>query len=163
MSTLWCPSDIFSTDVPAGSLSRGGDVAVYVFWHKPTELAHSFCFCSWCLCMSLHPFQLYFVPKILPTSLRFLTLFFRSFLCLISPFNYNISPFESLPKLFVKYMLLLFFFCFSGGFFLFFFCCCFLYGSCMAEYAVVFFTTSGSSHRPSNPVYCLRYNAVLWW
>ena len=28
-----------------GSLSRGGDVTVYV-WHKPTELAHSFLFCS---------------------------------------------------------------------------------------------------------------------
>ena len=31
--------------VPAGSPSRGGDVTVYV-WHKPTELAHSFLFCS---------------------------------------------------------------------------------------------------------------------
>ena len=31
--------------VPAGSPSRGGDVRVYV-WHKPTELACSFLFCS---------------------------------------------------------------------------------------------------------------------
>ena len=27
---------------PTSSPSRGGDVAVYVFWHKPAELAHSF-------------------------------------------------------------------------------------------------------------------------
>ena len=31
--------------VPAGSPSRGGDVTVYV-WRNPTELAHSFLFCS---------------------------------------------------------------------------------------------------------------------
>ena len=31
--------------VPMGSPSCGGDVTVYV-WHKPTELAHSFLFCS---------------------------------------------------------------------------------------------------------------------
>ena len=31
--------------VPAGSPSRGGDAGVYV-WHKPTELAHTFSFCS---------------------------------------------------------------------------------------------------------------------
>ena len=36
-ATLTCPY--------AGSSSRGGDVTVYV-WHKPTELAHSFLFCS---------------------------------------------------------------------------------------------------------------------
>ena len=43
--------------VPAGSLSHGGDVAVYVFWHKLTELAHSFLFCS-CVCFCLYgPFN----------------------------------------------------------------------------------------------------------
>ena len=31
--------------VPKRSPSRGGDVMVYA-WHKPTELAHSFSFCS---------------------------------------------------------------------------------------------------------------------
>ena len=38
-------------DVPAGSPSRGGDVAVYVFDITPklTELAHSFSFCSYAL------------------------------------------------------------------------------------------------------------------
>ena len=48
-----------------------------------------------CLFLSLWPFHLYFIPKILPTTLRFLTLFFRSYLCLIGPFNY-IYLFESL-------------------------------------------------------------------
>ena len=46
-----------------GSPSCGGDVTVYV-WHKPTELAHSFLFCScvyFCLygpfnCISFHKF-----------------------------------------------------------------------------------------------------------
>ena len=52
---------------PWGSLSR---FAVYVFdighmtclWHKPTELAHSFCVLFLCLFLSLRPFQLYFIP-----------------------------------------------------------------------------------------------------
>ena len=35
-----------------GSFSRGWDVAVYV-WHNPTELAHSFLFCS-CVCFCLY-------------------------------------------------------------------------------------------------------------
>ena len=41
-----------------------------------------------CLFLSMWPFQLYFIPSILPTTLRFLTLFFRTYLCLIGPFNY---------------------------------------------------------------------------
>ena len=50
--------------VPAGSLSRGGDVTVYV-WHKSTEPAQSFLFCS-CVffcpyspfnCISFHKFS----------------------------------------------------------------------------------------------------------
>ena len=41
-----------------------------------------------CLFLSLCPFQLYFIPYILPTTLRFLTLFFQSQYWLISPFNY---------------------------------------------------------------------------
>ena len=48
-----------------------------------------------CLFLSLWSFQLYFIPYILSTTLRFLTLFFRSYLCLISAFNY-ISLYESL-------------------------------------------------------------------
>ena len=39
-------------NIPAGSPSRGGDVTVYV-WRKPTELAHSFSFCSYAyFCLS---------------------------------------------------------------------------------------------------------------
>ena len=49
--------------VPAGSPSRGGDVTFHV-WHKPTDLAHSFLFCScvyfcFCVrfnCISFHKF-----------------------------------------------------------------------------------------------------------
>ena len=51
-------------DYPAGSPSRGRDVTVYV-WHEPTELAHSFFFCScvyFCLfgpfnCIPCHKFS----------------------------------------------------------------------------------------------------------
>ena len=48
-----------------------------------------------CLFLSLWRFQLYLIPWILPTTLRFLTLFFRSYLCLIGLFNF-ISLYESL-------------------------------------------------------------------
>ena len=53
-----------SLAVPASSPSRAGDVTVYV-WHKATELAHSFLFCS-CIyfcpygpfnCTSFHKFS----------------------------------------------------------------------------------------------------------
>ena len=50
--------------VPVGSPSRGGDVTAYVL-HKPTELAHSFLYCScvyFCLygpfnCISFYKFS----------------------------------------------------------------------------------------------------------
>ena len=38
-----------------------------------------FLFCSLCLLLSLWPFQLYFIPYILPSILRSLTLFFQSY------------------------------------------------------------------------------------
>ena len=38
-----------SLESPRAHPSRGGNVTVYV-WHKPTELAHSFLFCS-CVCL----------------------------------------------------------------------------------------------------------------
>ena len=47
------------------------------------------------LFLSLWPFQLYFIQQILPTTLRFFILFFRSYFCLIGPFNY-ISLYENL-------------------------------------------------------------------
>ena len=47
-------------------------------------------FCSWCLFLSLRMFLLYFVPWMLPTTLRFfLTLFSRSYCCLISHFSFS--------------------------------------------------------------------------
>ena len=48
-----------------------------------------------CLFLSFWPFQMYFIPYILPTTLRFLTLFCRSYLYLIVPFN-CISLYEKL-------------------------------------------------------------------
>ena len=67
-------------------------------WHKPTELAHSLFILFLCLFLSLLPFQLYFILlKFLPTTLRFLTLFFRSYFCLTGPFN-SIPLYESLPQ-----------------------------------------------------------------
>ena len=49
------------TSGPISSPSRDLDVTVYAR-HKPTELAHSFSFCSWGLFLSLCPFELYFIP-----------------------------------------------------------------------------------------------------
>ena len=42
--------------ISAGSPSYGGNIVVYVCWHKPTEHAHSFLFCSWHLCL-YNPFN----------------------------------------------------------------------------------------------------------
>ena len=42
-------------------------------------------------------FELFFIPQILPTVLRFLTLFSQSYFCLTGPFN-CISLSKSLPK-----------------------------------------------------------------
>ena len=50
-----------------------------------------------CLFLSLWPFQLYFIPWILPKTLRFLTLFFRSYFCLILSFQLYISLWKSPP------------------------------------------------------------------
>ena len=59
-------------------------------WHKPTELVHSFSFCS-CVCFCLYgPFNCISFHSILSTTLRFVTLFFRSYFCLTGPFNYII-------------------------------------------------------------------------
>ena len=63
--------------------------------HKPTDLAHSFWFCScayFCLC---GPFNCILFHKILPTILCLHSLFFPSYFLSIGPFNY-ISLYESL-------------------------------------------------------------------
>ena len=83
---------------PSGSSSRGGDVAVYVFEiNQPRWSTPFFSFLFLSLFLSLWPFRLYFIPYILPQTPCFFTLFFRSYICLIGPFNY-ISLYESLPQ-----------------------------------------------------------------
>ena len=83
-------------------LSRRGltfswwDVTVYVLDINQPSLPTLFVLFL-CLFLPLWPFHLYFIPYILPTTLRFLTLFFWSDFCLIGPFNY-ISLYESLPQ-----------------------------------------------------------------
>ena len=65
--------------IPVGSPSLGGDVTVYV-WHKPTELAYSFLFCS-CVYFSLYgPFYCVWFHKfsrhpsvLLPCSFGFVS------------------------------------------------------------------------------------------
>ena len=54
------------------------------FWHKPTELAHSFLFCSIYVFLAL---STVFHSINSPSTLRFLTLFFWSYFCLIGPLN----------------------------------------------------------------------------
>ena len=52
------------------------------FWHKPTELAHSFFILFLCLFLSFYgPFNC------ISFTLCFLTLFFRPYFCLIGPFK----------------------------------------------------------------------------
>ena len=80
--------------VPAGSPSRGGHVTVYVKDVNLPSLPTPFYFVPVSISV-LWPFQLYFIPYILQTTLRFLTLFFRSYLCRISPFNF-LSLYEGL-------------------------------------------------------------------
>ena len=80
--------------VPASSPSRGEDVTVYV-WRKATELAHSFLICSLVFFCLYGPFNCISFHHILLTTLRFLTLFFRSYLCLIGSSNF-VSLRESL-------------------------------------------------------------------
>ena len=61
------------------------------FWHKPTELAHSFLFCSSVYFGFYRPFNCISFLKFS----HFLTLFFRSYICLIGLFKY-VSLYESL-------------------------------------------------------------------
>ena len=72
------------------------NVAV-VPWHKPTELAHSFLFRA-CVCFSLYgPVNCISVHKFSRQLSAFSFYFFRSYFCLIGPFNY-LSLYESLPQ-----------------------------------------------------------------
>ena len=82
--------------VPAGSPSRGGDVAVNVFDINQPRLPIPFHY----VLVSVSGFMALStcIPFILPTTLDFLSLFFRSYFCLIGPFHY-ISLYESLLQL----------------------------------------------------------------
>ena len=87
------PAGLILRQVPPGLPSRGGDVTVYK--HKRACPLPSVLF-LWVF-LSLCPFQLYFIPKILPTILCLLTLlFFPPYFCLIGPFKVYISLYESL-------------------------------------------------------------------
>ena len=70
------------TESPWAHLQVVGDVAVYVFDVNQPSLPT--------------PFYSVF-SQIPPTTLRFLTLLFRSYFCLIGPFSY-ISLYESVPQ-----------------------------------------------------------------
>ena len=87
-----------SSFVPSGSPSRGGDVVVYVLDTNKLSLPTPFILFL-CLFLSLWSFQLYFIPKILPATLHYLTLFFLSYFCFTGPFN-NIYLFVSVFKVF---------------------------------------------------------------
>ena len=70
--------------VSTGSPSHGGDVAVYVFDISQPSLPTPF----YSVLMSVSVFMALstvFYAIISPETLRFLTLFFRSYLCLIGP------------------------------------------------------------------------------
>ena len=81
--------------VPTSSLSRGRDVAVHVFdinqSSLPTPFYSVFVSISDVLALST-----VFHSKNSPTTLRFLTLFFRSCFCLICLFNYMKVSFSPL-------------------------------------------------------------------
>ena len=64
--------------VPSGSPARGGDVTVCVKDINQPSLPTPFILFLY-LFLLLWPFLLYFIPYILPTTLRFLTLFFWSY------------------------------------------------------------------------------------
>ena len=74
---------IISLHADDASLCVGPRCCDLYFRHKPTELAHSFSFCS-CVSFCLYgPFKCISLHKFSRQTLRFLTLFFRSYFCLI--------------------------------------------------------------------------------
>ena len=72
--------------VPVVSPSRDGDVTVYV-WHKPTQLAHSFLFCSRVYFCLYGPLNCILFHKFSRQLSAFSLCFFRSHFCLVGPFN----------------------------------------------------------------------------
>ena len=100
--TFYCKLNQFRKTMKHLSLLSGPRGLTFTWWgcyglcprHKPAELAHSFLYCScvcFCLfglfnCISFHKFS---------QQLSVFSLFFRSYLYLIGPFNY-MSLYESL-------------------------------------------------------------------
>ena len=87
------PRHSASSDSPHGLNFTWWDVTVYVpDINHPSLPTPFFLFLS--LFLSLWPLQLYFMPQILPTTLCFLTLFFKSYFF----FSTIISLYKSLPQ-----------------------------------------------------------------
>ena len=87
-------SIILVLGLPAGSPSRSGDVVVYVEDVNQPSLPTPF----YSVLVSISVFMALstvFRSIILPITLRFLNLFFRSYFCLTGPLDY-ISLYESL-------------------------------------------------------------------
>ena len=82
--------------VPTGSPSRGGDVAVNDFDINQSSLPTPFYSVLVSVSVSV-ALSSVFYSIILPTTLHFLTLSFRSYVCLIGPFNY-IFLYESISQ-----------------------------------------------------------------
>ena len=79
---------------PTGSPSHGGDVAVYVIDIDQPNMPTPF----YSVVLSISVFMALstvFHSIILPTTLRFITLFFWSYFCRTGPFSY-VSRYESL-------------------------------------------------------------------
>ena len=90
--------NLFLSASPGAHLHVVGMLRCMCFDINQPSLPTSFFFILFlCLFLSLWPFQLYFIPKKFLITLRFLTPFFRSYFCLIGPFNY-IPLYESLSR-----------------------------------------------------------------
>ena len=79
--------------VPAGLLPKAPRAYLHMvemLWFM-SDINHRACpllfILFFYLFLSLWPFQLYFIPYIFQTALRFLALFPQSYLCLIDPFK----------------------------------------------------------------------------
>ena len=95
-----CPSvNSFPLELPKGSPSRGGDVAVYVVDINQPSLRTPFLFCS-CVyfCLVYGPFDCISFHKFSQQLSTFSLCSCLSYFCLIGPFNY-ISVCESLLQL----------------------------------------------------------------
>ena len=95
LPSLSSPSMFSLFYVPHGLTFTWWGCCGLCFWPKPTELAHSFSFCS-CVHFCLYgPYWTLFLSINSPRTLRFLTLLLQFYFCLSGPFS-NISLQECL-------------------------------------------------------------------